>query len=65
VNRAVLPPLTDTLLVADRFRAAIMALRGDRAGVSVEMRRVVHQSETMIMHRGGRWTRTVMASSTT
>lgn len=29
VNRAILPPLTDTLLVADRFRAAIMALRGE------------------------------------
>lgn len=28
VNRAVLPPLTDTLLVADRFRAAVMALLG-------------------------------------
>jgi CRISPR-associated protein Csb2 len=28
-NRPVLPPLTDTLLVADRFRAAIMALRGE------------------------------------
>jgi len=29
VNRAVLPPLTNTLLVADKFRAAIMALRGE------------------------------------
>jgi hypothetical protein len=29
VNRAVLPPVTDTLLVADKFRAAIMALRGE------------------------------------
>jgi CRISPR-associated protein Csb2 len=29
VSRPVLPPVTDTLLVADRFRSAIMALHGE------------------------------------
>ncbi|MBA3912931.1 MAG: type I-U CRISPR-associated protein Cas5/Cas6 [Acidobacteriales bacterium] len=28
VNRAVLPPVTDTLTIADRFRSAVMALHG-------------------------------------
>ena len=31
VNRPVLPPLTDTLLVADKFRSAAMALHGAKS----------------------------------